>query len=97
MMGRYAWYVVKDRRYSRTDFKGWKRIVEYRPRETEPLTVIPPDILEHYERNVEMFGYAPMRGLTATQCEVITGLDKGESALRVTINRMGDIAFYKID
>jgi len=70
--------------------------VEYRPRETEPVTVIPPDILAHYEQHVERpFGYASMRGLTATQCEVLTGLDKG-GALRVTINRMGDIAGYKI-
>ena len=96
-MGRYAWYVVKDRRYSRTSSKGWQRIVEYRPRETDPVTVIPSDILEHYEQHVEWpFGYAPMRGLTATQCEVLTGLDKG-GVLRVGINRMGDIASYKID
>lgn len=95
-----AQFVVRDRRFSATNMKGWHVIAEIDwkmiplnvKQHQNPLT---QKSINHWKSTKSPVGYASFRGLTKTDIlSICYATRQGKATL--SVNRMGKTAFYKL-
>lgn len=87
---------IRDRRYSATNYYGWKTFITYIGKDIKPCLQVSKNIVEHWNRNKSLLGYATFRGLSKEIALLIVQLAKG-GKVHLGINRWGDVTSYKVN
>ena len=92
-----AQFVIRDRRYSTTNMKGWKVIAEIDWKTISRNTTLPltENAINHWKSTKSILGYASFRDLTIADIISICHATRQNKAT-LNINRMGKTAYYKL-